>query len=124
MDIILLEDIRVYAFHGCLQEERRIGSYYKVDLEVKTDFHKAAQSDELTDTIDYSLLYQIVREQMQIPSYLIENVAHRILKCMFRKYIFIDDLKIKLCKVNPPMEGEIKRVCVLMERNRKDALEK
>ena len=51
MGIIKLQNIRTFSYHGCLVEEERIGSDYRVDLEVKTDLRKSSQSDELSDTV-------------------------------------------------------------------------
>lgn len=64
MGIIKVENIRVYAFHGCLKEETKIGSDYRVDLEVKANLKTSAESDELADTVDYVLLNNIVVEEM------------------------------------------------------------
>ena len=60
MGTIKLQNIRTYSFHGCLVEESKIGSDYRVDLEVKTDLRKSMASDELVDTVDYVLLNKIV----------------------------------------------------------------
>ena len=47
MGIIKVENIRVFAHHGCLKEETKIGSDYRVDLKVKADLQKSAKTDEL-----------------------------------------------------------------------------
>ncbi|MBL4643877.1 MAG: dihydroneopterin aldolase, partial [Flavobacteriaceae bacterium] len=79
MGKIQVNNIKLYAFHGCLDEEAKIGSEYRVDLEVKTNLQNSAQSDELTDTVDYVHLTFIVKEEMAIRSKLLEHVAKRIL---------------------------------------------
>ncbi|MFM6937914.1 MAG: dihydroneopterin aldolase, partial [Aquirufa sp.] len=66
MGTIKLQNIRTFSFHGCLEEEARIGSDYRVDLEIKTDLRKSSMSDDLKDTVDYVLLNQIVVEEMAI----------------------------------------------------------
>ena len=53
MGTIRLKNIKIYAFHGCLAEETKIGSDYLVNLEVKANLSKAASSDNLLDTVDY-----------------------------------------------------------------------
>ena len=45
MGKIQVNNIKLYAFHGCLDEEAKIGSEYRVDLEVKTNLQNSAQSD-------------------------------------------------------------------------------
>ena len=79
MGIIKLENIRVFAHHGCLTEETKIGSDYRVDLKVKVNLRPSAITDKLNDTIDYVLLNKIIKEEMSKPSHLLETVAKRIL---------------------------------------------
>jgi len=64
MGVILLKNIRLYAYHGCLDEEGKIGSEYRVDLIVEADLSKSAKSDNLSDTVDYVHLNKIVREDV------------------------------------------------------------
>ena len=79
MGIIKIKNIRVYAYHGCLVEEGKIGSDYRVDLEVKADLKKSAQTDHLSDTVDYVHLNRIVKEEMAVRTKLLETVASSIL---------------------------------------------
>ena len=53
MGFVKVENIRVFAYHGCLPEETIIGSNYRVDLTVKADLKNASLSDDLKDTVDY-----------------------------------------------------------------------
>ena len=59
MGIVKVSNIKVYAYHGCLVEEGKIGSDYRVDLEVKADLSISAKTDRLKDTVDYVLLNRI-----------------------------------------------------------------
>ncbi len=68
MGIIKVENIRVFAHHGCLQEETKIGSDYRVDVKVTADLKTSASSDDLKDTIDYVFLDAVVREEMALPT--------------------------------------------------------
>ena len=83
MGIIKVENIRVSAFHGCLKEETKIGGEYRVDLIVKANLKVSSASDQLKDTVDYVLLNRIVKEEMAIPTKLIETVVKRILDRVF-----------------------------------------
>ena len=87
MGIIKLKNIRTFSYHGCLIEEGKIGSDYSVDLEVNTDLAKSALSDQLEDTVDYVLLNRIVEEEMAIRSQLLEHVANRIIKRIFKENV-------------------------------------
>src|SRR5690554_7322138 len=75
---IEVNGIKLYAFHGCLDEEGKIGGHYTVDVSITTDFTASFSSDELEDTIDYVAINSIVREEMAIRSKLIEHVGYRI----------------------------------------------
>ena len=75
MGVIKVENIRVFAHHGCLKEETIIGSNYRVDVEVKANLKISAKTDELHDTVDYVLINQIVKEEMATPSKLLETVV-------------------------------------------------
>ena len=65
---IEVNGIKLYAFHGCLPEETKIGGHYLVDVSLETNFLKAALEDTLIDTIDYVVINRIVKEEMAIPS--------------------------------------------------------
>ena len=118
MGIIKLENIRIFAFHGCLVEEAKIGSDYRVDLEIKTDLRKSALTDELKDTVDYVLLNKIVTEEMDIRSKLLENVAHRINERIFKEIASVSRIILKVSKLNPPIGGDVEAVTIEMEKYR------
>jgi len=119
MGEILLENIRVYAYHGCLKEETAIGSDYRVDLSVRADLKESAGSDNLSDTVDYVLLNSIVKEEMAIPSKLLEHVAQRILDRIFEASKMVKKAKITVSKINPPIGGDVQQVSVRMRQSKK-----
>ena len=116
MSTILLQDVKIYAYHGVLPEERIIGTYYLVDLELDVDLEKAAHSDELSDTLNYALAHQILLEEMAVPSNLLEHVADRILSSLGKAFDSLKAARITLTKTSPPMPGEMKGVGVRMQR--------
>lgn len=118
MGTIKLQNIRTYSFHGCLEEEARIGSDYRVDLEIKTDLRKSAVSDELNDTVDYVLLNRIVTEEMAIRSKLLEHVAHRIIVRVFGEIPEVSRILLAVSKLNPPIGGDVEAVTIEMEEYR------
>lgn len=115
MGKIVIENIRIYAYHGCMEEEAKIGSDYLVDLMVKTDLSASAQSDDLNDTVDYVHLFQIVKEEMAVRSKLLEHVAQRILDRIPKEISHVKQTKIKLSKCSPPMGGDVEKVSVVMK---------
>jgi dihydroneopterin aldolase len=118
MGIIKLENIRIFAFHGCLVEESRIGSDYLVQLEVKTDMRKSAQTDDLADTVDYVHLNKIVTEEMSIRSKLLEHVGQRIIERIFKEIAAVSTVKVSVSKCNPPIGGDVAAVTIVMEEFR------
>ncbi|WP_372474166.1 dihydroneopterin aldolase [Capnocytophaga sp. ARDL2] len=118
MGIIRLKNIRVFTNHGCLVEEEKIGSDYRVDLEVKADLQPSALSDELADTVDYVHLNAIVKEEMAIRSKLLEHVAERIIQRIFRELQMVTYVLIEVSKINPPIGGDVEQVTIVMEKSR------
>jgi 7,8-dihydroneopterin aldolase/epimerase/oxygenase len=118
MGIIKLKNIRCFSYHGCLQEETKIGSNYSVDLEIKTNLQKSALSDNLNDTVDYVLLNAIVVTEMAIPSKLLENVAQRIIKRVFNEITAVSNIVIAVSKLNPPIGGDVEVVTIEIEEAR------
>lgn len=119
MGSIKVENIAVYAYHGCMVEESKIGSEYIVDVEVKADLSKSSKSDLLTDTVDYVYLTKIVQDEMAIRSALLEHVAKRILDRIITELSMVTKAKIRVAKVNPPIGGNVENVSVKMTKNRK-----
>ena len=119
MGIIKVENIRIYAHHGCLKEETKIGSDYRVDLEVKANLLKSATTDNLVDTVDYVFLNKIVSEEMQQPSKLLETVAKRILNRIVNEDTLVKKATISISKLNPPIGGDVEMVTIKMTERRK-----
>lgn len=119
MGIIKVENIRLFAHHGCLPEETLIGSEYRVDLEVKADLLPSAESDALEDTVDYVLLNAIVKEEMSKPYKLLETVAQRILNQIFIKDQRVTKATVSISKINPPIGGDVEMVTIKLTERRK-----
>ncbi len=115
---ITLKNIRVFAYHGCLDEEGKIGSDYRVDLKVKGDLNNPAKTDALADTIDYVHLNRIVKEEMAIRSKLLENVAERIINRVLKEIILVQKVKVEVSKINPPIGGNVAMVTVSRTKSR------
>lgn len=116
---IILEDLKIYAYHGVLEEETLTGTYYLLNLELHADIEKALESDALEDTINYAVVNDIVHQEMKIPSKLLEHVCGRILNRIHLEFPKVEFMKIKLSKTAPPMQGEMKGVSVEFEKSYK-----
>ncbi len=119
MGIIKVENIRVFAHHGCLEEETKIGSDYRVDLNVKANLQISAKSDALEDTVDYVFLNKVVREEMAVPSKLLETVAKRILNRILQEDVMVQKATVNISKLNPPIGGDVESVTIKMTNKRK-----
>ena len=116
MGVIEIEGMEFYAYHGHFAEEQVVGNRFIVDLSIITDCSKASKSDNLTDALNYLAVYQIIKEEMQIKSHLLEHVAGRILDRLYDGFVTIEKAKVKISKLNPPMGGQIEKVSVTLER--------
>lgn len=103
---IYLRNVRFHAFHGVLPQEGIVGNDYLVNLVLDYDFSSAMQTDELQGTLNYAEVYQKVREEMTVPSKLLEHVAGRIAHRLFSDFPEIQKLQLSITKVNPPMSAD------------------
>ena len=115
MGKVKIDNIRVYAHHGCLKEETAIGSEYRVDVSVDADLSKAALSDALSDTVDYVHINHIVKQEMETPSKLLEHVGQRIIDRIFKEIGIVDKVQIQVSKLNPPIGGDVEKVTVVLK---------
>ncbi len=114
-NVIEVNGIRRYAYHGCLDEEGAIGGNYVVDIRLETDFMNAAESDTLSQTVDYVHINRVVHEEMDIRSKLIEHVGKRIYDRLRREIPAISALRVKVTKISPPINGDVENVAIIIE---------
>ena len=115
MSLISIEKMEFYAYHGCFEEERTIGTWFNVDLSMEVDTSKAEESDNIADTVNYQEVYQVVKKEMMISSKLLENVARRILKAVQKSFPDVSYAWVKVKKMNPPLGGKMESVSVELE---------
>ena len=118
MGIIRLKNIRTFSYHGCLVEESKIGSDYRVDLEIEADLEKSSLTDKLADTVDYVHLNKIVVEEMAVRSALLEHVAQRILDRTIEEIEKVQGVTVEVSKLNPPIGGDVQEVTIVMNKKR------
>ena len=100
---IFINDMRLYAFHGVMEQERRVGAWFIVSLRVHYYIYKAMESDKVGDTLSYADLADIVKKEMATPSHLLEHVAGRIANAILERFPEAQSVDLKLTKENPPM---------------------
>ena len=118
MSKISLENMEFHAFHGCLEHEQTLGNTFIVNLTLELDTKLAGETDNLEHTLNYQLVYDVVKEQMEIPSKLIEHVGQRILDSILRIFPQIEALEVRLSKLNPPLGGKVERVTIQLNKRK------
>lgn len=112
---IEVNGIQLYCFHGCLEEEKKIGGNYTVDVSITADYSASFLSDDLADTVDYVQINQIVKEEMAIRSKLIEHVGFRIRQRLQNEVKGLLTSKVKIIKHCPPIGGDVDNVAFIIE---------
>tara|TARA_B100000508_G_scaffold116010_1_gene95289 strand:+ start:11709 stop:12062 length:354 start_codon:yes stop_codon:yes gene_type:complete len=115
-DSIKINNLRFHALHGHLPVERKTGNTFIVDLLINVDLNLAGKSDKLEDTVDYVAVMNLITEEMNIPSDLIENVAHRIAERLKKEIPQIESLEVTVKKEKPPLGFDLKGVEVTLKR--------
>ncbi len=118
MSQLILENIIFHAFHGVFSEENKVGNTFIVTLTLDLDLQKASETDDLNDTINYQLVYDAVKAEMQIQSKLIEHVAGRILRAIMQHFPQVNKAEIRLKKNNPPLGGQVEAAVIVMSQVR------
>ena len=103
---ISLRNVRFHAFHGVMPQERKVGADFLVNLRVGYPLEQAMQSDEVSDTLNYAALYEVVKTEMMQPSYLLEHVAGRIADAVVKRFPQVTSIDLELTKQNPPMGAD------------------
>jgi len=114
MECIELKKMLFHAYHGAIDQERIVGNTYRVDLKLFLDLSKAIESDNLNDTLNYADIFYLIKDEMNIPSDLIEHITGRIVRKIKERYPQISKIKIRLAKINPPVEGEMKEAAIII----------
>ena len=114
---IALEGMQFHAYHGIYPIEKERGNTFEVDLTVEVDLVSDLK-DDINNTVDYEVLFAIVKGEMEKPAKLIETVAANILEVVFETCAGVDRAEVKLSKLDPPIGGDCKRASVTLARSR------
>ncbi len=115
MHKILLENMVFHAKHGFFEEENIIGGKFELNLELETDFNRGLSEDDLSGTVDYSAIYDLVANEMKQPSKLLEHLGGRIIDGIYKNFPSVQFIKLKISKLSPPISGEIEKVSIVIE---------
>mgnify|MGYP003466626657 CR=1 FL=1 len=116
--VIELEGMELKAYHGCHEQEKVRGNVFTVDFRGELDLSAAAESDDLNDTLNYGEIYEIVADEMSVPSELLENVAGRIVKAIEVRFPELTSFSVRVSKKRPPVDGVAQWSRVTLYSNR------
>ena len=117
---VKVENLKIYAFHGCMEEEKVIGSDYVVNISAVCSVGKRVFNDEIEGTVDYVALAKIARREMSVRSKLLEAVVNRIIDSCFNEISMLEQVSVTVSKLNPPINADVESVSVSMEKKRGD----
>ena len=115
---IELKNMRFFSHHGVLEHETLHGNNFTVTLRFWADLMVACTSDDVARTINYGEVYDLVKEEMSIPSKLLENVAYRIIKRVEEAFPKMQRIEVELAKMNPPVAGQMDYSAITISNER------
>ena len=108
--ILRINGLRFYAYHGVMPREQKVGQLFEVDLCLEVSGYDG--SDSLESTVNYAEVINVVKEEMEIPSKLIEHVCWRICRRLPVEFPAITGGTVRLSKLHPPVEAELSSASV------------
>jgi dihydroneopterin aldolase len=118
-DRIILKRIAVYANHGLLPEEERMGQRFYISLDCSLDLKPAGQSDSVGKTVSYDQLAEVVTTISATRRFkLIEAFAEAIAAEILAKFARIDSLTVRIDKPSAPIPAILDEIAIVIERQR------
>lgn len=114
---VALQGARFYAFHGFYDEEQTIGNEFIVDVETEFGVNSNG-NDDISKTVNYEQLYNIISRRMKETQKLLETVAHAILEDVKTEFAAVQHIRVTIRKINPPLSGEVENSLVELVFNR------
>lgn len=115
---VKVENLKIFAYHGCMAEEEVIGSDYIVNIKADCTLSKKAFADDITETVNYVDLARIAEREMAVRSNLLESVAKRITSSCMKEVPLIIDIFVSISKVCPPINADVETVTVEISETR------
>lgn len=112
METINISGLRVWAYHGVLEQERLTGNMFELNIALQADLSRAMESDCVDDTVNYAAIVAVAQEVMETPSSLLENVVWRLRNRIVHTFPAITGGSIKLTKLSPPIAASLDGVSV------------
>lgn len=121
MDKIRIQGLLLYGYHGVYAEENKLGQRFKVNAELHVPLRKAGNTDQLQDTINYAEVCKIIQRIVETQCFqLLEAVAECITTELFATFTTIDEIKLQVIKLHPPLAIHVDGIEVEIHRKRVD----
>lgn len=102
-DSISLKGLPFFAYHGVLPEERARGQRFEAEVQLWLDLAPAGRSDDLTQTVDYSVVYETLRSVVEgEPRALIETVAEHVAERLLAQFP-VQQVRVRVTKLAAPL---------------------
>ena len=115
---VKVENLKIFAYHGCMEEEEIIGSDYIVNIKAYCMLTEKAFSDDIRETVNYVDLARIAEREMAVRSKLLESVAKRITSSCMKEIALIEEVFVSISKVCPPINADVETVTVEISETR------
>jgi len=115
---VKVENLKIFAYHGCMEEEEIIGSDYIVNIKAYCMLAEKAFSDDIRETVNYVDLARIAEREMAVRSKLLESVAKRITSSCMKEIALIEEIFVSISKVCPPINADVETVTVEISETR------
>lgn len=118
--IIHIDRLCLHAFHGVMEQERRVGADFFVSLVANIEVgEEAYKQDKLKGTVSYADIIQVIKREMDTPSNLLEHVAYRTAEALLSRFSSMQSVTLRIDKDNPPCGESADAIGVSIELNRK-----
>lgn len=119
MDKIVMKNMAFFGYHGVMNEEKVLGQKFFIDAQLFADLEKAGQTDNVTDTIHYGMVYALIKDTVENERYdLIEALAERICSRILHDFPGVISITLKVKKPEAPVPGIFDYMGVEIERKR------
>ncbi|MHB0867635.1 MAG: dihydroneopterin aldolase [Thermoleophilia bacterium] len=116
---ITIKNLEVFAHHGLLPEERRLGQQFLFDIGLSLKHSAAPDTDDVADTVDYAAVCDCVVEVATAATYnLLEKVAAVTADAILERFPAVDRVKVRVAKAAPPIPHPVGQIAVMLKRNR------
>ena len=119
--VLFIDNLEVFANHGLFEEENKLGQKFIFDIECELNYKKAMFSDEMTDSISYADIAEVVVKTATTNTFnLLERLAGEILKNIFTEFSQIENINLKINKPGAPIKYHFEKCGVEVEISREE----